>query len=307
MKKNILVTTLVFVGILLTTTPTKAELVFTKNLSFGIQGDSEVTKLQEFLADEGLYSGPITGNFFSLTLKAVKDYQTREGISPAAGYFGLTSRSKANAWLSTQIDASNSQAISETGAAPSLPNIPKTTTDAANTMQLQLDALLQQIALLQQQLQTQQQTQQTVQNLQSQVTQQTQTIQQQQQALQQIQQNITPQVVLAPIMPEIKKEIEFNVWTGENKEFRFHRIYIYYLENGDKKANIKVDISSDDNGTFNNNGDGNVKSALTRNGIDSHGRPGTIFEYLPEKIGDRTLTISANGIEKIITVKGKLE
>jgi len=169
----------------------KAENLFSKDLYFGIQNDSEVTKLQEFLTSEGVYSGPITGNFFSLTLKAVKDYQTREGISPAAGYFGPISRAKANTGLSTQIEASNAQAVSETGTTPTPPIVLKTTTDIVNTMQTQLDALLQQVALLQQQLQTQQQTQQTVQNLQTQVAQQTQT-------LQQIQQNTTPSTPAIP-------------------------------------------------------------------------------------------------------------
>lgn len=77
----------------------KAENLFSKDLYFGMQNDSEVTKLQEFLTSEGVYSGPITGNFFSLTLKAVKNYQTQEGISPAAGYFGPVSRAKAILYL----------------------------------------------------------------------------------------------------------------------------------------------------------------------------------------------------------------
>jgi len=177
----------------------KAENLFTKNLYFGIQKDSEVTKLQEFLTSEGVYSGPITGNFFSLTLKAVKDYQTREGISPAAGYFGPISRAKANTGLSTQIEASNAQAVSETGSTPTSPNTPKTTTDVVNTMQSQLDALLQQVALLQQQLQVQQQTNQSIQNLQTQVVEQTQVIQQQQETLGAIQQNTTPTPTPTPV------------------------------------------------------------------------------------------------------------
>ncbi|MDO8556910.1 MAG: peptidoglycan-binding protein [Candidatus Jorgensenbacteria bacterium] len=155
-----------------------AEALFIKDLYFGIQSDSEVMKLQEFLTGEGVYSGPITGNFFSLTLKAVKNYQTQENISPAAGYFGPFTRAKANIKLSVQLQESDNQAVAETGT-PTAPVIqPKTMDDAANTMQSQLAALLQQVALLQQQLQVQQQTQQSVQNLQSQVSQQTQTIQQ---------------------------------------------------------------------------------------------------------------------------------
>lgn len=162
---------------------------FERDLYFGIQNDQDVTKLQEFLTDEGVYSGPITGNFFSLTLKAVKDYQSREGIAPVAGYFGPKTRVRANAILSSQIQASESQAISETGATTTPLVTPKTTTDVFDSLQSQINLLFQQIVLLQQQLQTQQQTQQNVQNIQSQVTQQTQIIQQQQQTIQQIQQN----------------------------------------------------------------------------------------------------------------------
>jgi len=185
MKKSLLFI-LVLAAILLWQTA-KADNLFSKNLYFGIQKDSDVIKLQEFLTSEGVYSGPITGNFFSLTLKAVKDYQTREGISPAAGYFGPLTKAKVNAKLSIQLQESENQAVAETGSTTAPVVQPKTTNDIANTVQSQLDALLQQVALLQQQLQTQQQTQQSVQNLQTQVTQQTQTIQQQQQTQQQIQ------------------------------------------------------------------------------------------------------------------------
>ncbi|MDO8557269.1 MAG: peptidoglycan-binding domain-containing protein [Candidatus Jorgensenbacteria bacterium] len=171
----------------------QADGLFSTDLYFGMQGSTEVTKLQEFLTSEGVYNGPITGNFFSLTLKGVRDYQTREGISPAAGYFGPLTRVKANTGLSTQIEASNAQAISETGITPTPLTTPKTTTDVTNTMQSQLDALLQQIALLQQQIQVQQQSQQSIQSLENKVVEQTQTIQTQQQTLTQIQQNTQQQ------------------------------------------------------------------------------------------------------------------
>lgn len=187
MKKTLFL--LIIFSLLTFSLTTKAETLFTKDLYFGIQGDSEVIKLQEFLTDEGLYSGPITGNFFSLTLKAVKTFQQRENITPVAGYFGPITRTKANAILSAQIGTSEEQAVLETGATTTPPIAPKTTTDVVNSLQSQLNALLQQVALLQQQLQTQRQTQQSVQGLQNQVGQQTQVIQQQQQTLQQIQQN----------------------------------------------------------------------------------------------------------------------
>lgn len=149
---------------------------FDRDLYYGLQGDSSVTELQEFLTDQALYAGPITGNFFSLTLKAVKQFQVREGINPTSGYFGPSTRAKANALLSSQVQPSEQQAISETGSPPPTPTAPKTTNDVFNSLQQQVALLLQQVGLLQQQLQTQQQTQQTV--------------QQQQNTLQQIQQNM---------------------------------------------------------------------------------------------------------------------
>jgi peptidoglycan hydrolase-like protein with peptidoglycan-binding domain len=161
---------------------------FNRDLSFGLQQDSDVTKLQEFLSDEGLYSGPITGNFFSLTLKAVKAFQSREGIMPAAGYFGPKTRTRASELFGTQTQTSNQQAATETGQGITQ-SVASQTTDSSvtNTIQSQLQALLSQVSLLQQQLQIQQQTQQSIVDIQSQVNQQNQIIQQQQQVLQQIQ------------------------------------------------------------------------------------------------------------------------
>ena len=70
---------------------------FDRYLYFGLRNDSDVTKLQEFLRDQGIYSGPITGNFFSLTQEGVKKFQEKENISPASGYFGSKTRARANA------------------------------------------------------------------------------------------------------------------------------------------------------------------------------------------------------------------
>jgi len=145
--------------------------VFTKNLSFGMQGDAQVSQLQELLKARGLYTGPITGNFYFLTLTAVKAFQTQQGISPAAGYFGPLTRAAAEKIADVEIRASDAQAVAETGT-----STPSTT--APNTMQLQLDVLLKQVALLQQQLQAQQSSAQAIQNLQAQVQQQTRIIQQ---------------------------------------------------------------------------------------------------------------------------------
>lgn len=121
--------------------------VFTENLYYGLQDNSQVSQLQEFLSSQNLYSGPISGNFYFLTLNAVKAFQTQQGITPAAGYFGPLTIAAANKIADAEVDASNAQAISEMGT--STPP-----TQASSSTQVQIEALLQQVTLLQQELQT---------------------------------------------------------------------------------------------------------------------------------------------------------
>ena len=145
--------------------------VFTQNLYYGLQNNSQVTQLQEFLTSQNLYSGPITGNFYFLTLGAVKAFQTQQGVTPAAGYFGPITMAAANKIADAVVSASNNEAITETGT-----STPPVVT-ASTTPQLQLAALTQELALLEQQLQAQQSSTQ---------------------ALQQIAQNTTPPVETVP-------------------------------------------------------------------------------------------------------------
>ncbi len=107
MKKILLA---VIVSLFLAGSTNAAE--FNTNLKFGSKG-ADVVKLQEFLAEQNLYSGPITGNFFSLTLKAVKALQTREAISPVSGFFGNLTRAKVNDILDSQLAESVSESVNE--------------------------------------------------------------------------------------------------------------------------------------------------------------------------------------------------
>ncbi len=84
---------------------------FERDLYFGVSNDADVTRLQEFLKLQGVYSGPVTGNFFSLTREGVRRFQEREGIVPVAGYFGPKTRSRANTLLSSE--TGNIQKITE--------------------------------------------------------------------------------------------------------------------------------------------------------------------------------------------------
>ena len=67
---------------------------FTRGLSIGERGD-DVTELQNRLTAEGVYSGPITGYFGSLTSQAVKLFQAKYGISQV-GLVGPQTRQKLN-------------------------------------------------------------------------------------------------------------------------------------------------------------------------------------------------------------------
>ena len=142
MKKIVLVC---FTGLFVFACVAKAAGSFSRDLSFGMQNNPDVVQLQQFLTGKGFYSGPINGNFFTLTMKAVKVFQAAQGISPATGYFGSASRAKANGLLSAS------------GSAPE----PTPSTVAA--LQSQIQRLLQQVAALQKQLQMLEQAQ-TVQN-----------------------------------------------------------------------------------------------------------------------------------------------
>ena len=157
---------------------------FESNLYYGLQNNNSVKEMQEFLTDQGVYSGPVTGNFYSLTLKAVKDFQKKEKISPTSGFFGPLTRQRANEILSVNIEPSNQQSIKETGSTPPPVEPAKTTNDIVKSLQ-------DQIALLMQQIQAMQAQQTSVQQLQQTVQQQAQTINQIQQNTQQIAQNTT--------------------------------------------------------------------------------------------------------------------
>ena len=72
---------------------------FERDLFYGVQNDADVTRLQQFLSDQDVYTGPVTGNFLTLTRAGVRAFQRREGITPVAGYFGPKTRARTNALL----------------------------------------------------------------------------------------------------------------------------------------------------------------------------------------------------------------
>ncbi len=75
---------------------------FVANLYQGLKSNAEVKRLQEFLISKGyLGAGFNTGNYLSLTVAAVKAYQTAKAITPVSGYFGPLTRAAVNADIGT--------------------------------------------------------------------------------------------------------------------------------------------------------------------------------------------------------------
>ncbi|MBN2197776.1 peptidoglycan-binding protein [Candidatus Wolfebacteria bacterium] len=69
--------------------------VFTSNLELGSNGE-EVKKLEEFLQKQGFLSGTPTGYFNTSVKNALIEYQKKEGLLPASGYFGIETREHIN-------------------------------------------------------------------------------------------------------------------------------------------------------------------------------------------------------------------
>ena len=91
---------------------------FSNNLYYGLMGNTDVTALQQFLTAQGDYSGPISGNFYSLTMAGVKTFQVAEGL-PQSGYFGSMSRTAANQILASGGGTSASVDWQQYGMVPS--------------------------------------------------------------------------------------------------------------------------------------------------------------------------------------------
>ncbi len=68
--------------------------IFSNPLDFASKG-TEVTELQKRLTALGIYSGPITGYYGSLTVSAIKQYQSAHGLS-ALGNLGPATRADLN-------------------------------------------------------------------------------------------------------------------------------------------------------------------------------------------------------------------
>ncbi|OGY63454.1 MAG: hypothetical protein A3B92_01540 [Candidatus Harrisonbacteria bacterium RIFCSPHIGHO2_02_FULL_42_16] len=69
-----------------------------RDLYYGLTNDKDVQALQNALILEGVYKGPVTGNFFRLTRQAVIDFQKKHNFTnvPGTGYVGPHTRKVLN-------------------------------------------------------------------------------------------------------------------------------------------------------------------------------------------------------------------
>ena len=86
---------------------------FDINLKYGSRGD-DVIELQDFLQDQGVYSGKVDGRFGLGTRKAVIAFQLANNLK-GDGYFGFSSRAKANSILATELKPSTNAEQAERG------------------------------------------------------------------------------------------------------------------------------------------------------------------------------------------------
>ncbi|MCL4392507.1 peptidoglycan-binding protein, partial [Patescibacteria group bacterium] len=94
---------------------------FTEDLSEGMQNDN-VTELQNRLTSEGVYSGPVTGYFGSLTLAGVKEYQAKHSL-PTTGFVGPMTRAELNAALTSAASQGQVLGAQTTGTAETIARI----------------------------------------------------------------------------------------------------------------------------------------------------------------------------------------
>lgn len=71
---------------------------WSRDLFYGLENDSDVMALQNALILEGVYQGPVTGNFLELTRQGVIEFQRKHGFDPVpdTGFVGSYTRQVLN-------------------------------------------------------------------------------------------------------------------------------------------------------------------------------------------------------------------
>ena len=91
---------------------------FNRNLYYGMRNNPDVVTLQDFLRRLNFFAPPqSTGNFFMVTVDAVKKFQRANNITPVSGFFGWRSRTAANKILASE----NTATMGSTGSTATIP------------------------------------------------------------------------------------------------------------------------------------------------------------------------------------------
>jgi peptidoglycan hydrolase-like protein with peptidoglycan-binding domain len=106
--KQIFAIIFIFCGLFFVGTAYSATAQFTVSLGQGSAQTTQVIQLQQFLIAQGFLNVPATGNYFSLTTKAVKAFQVSQGITPT-GYFGPLTIVAANKKLTMKVSTVTAQ------------------------------------------------------------------------------------------------------------------------------------------------------------------------------------------------------
>lgn len=103
-------------------------------------------------------------------------------------------------------------------------------------------------------------------------------------------------------MPEVQKDILIEVDEFSNVSGRYYDVYAYYTEDGTAKQ-ASITLTPNDEGRVTVNSQ--IGNTGQTRGVGRSGKLGVYFQYVPAEAGERTLTITANGASKEITLKGK--
>lgn len=273
---------------------------FEKNLKFGARGE-EVKKMQEFLADHDFYTGPITGNFYSLTLKGLKKFQVAHGL-PSTGFFGGMTRTEANVVIESELSGQDSEPDFS-----STPEVASSTSDfldfQTKVLKAQLEEQQKQTQLLQQQIQSQASSSQQIQQTLNQVVNNT-TI---------VQTPATPIPVVSIVSPvvtpvEVVAPNELRVWQSDSsmvlsdppiKAVYFSVILMKDGSNYKAFKDLPISITApDQNSTITYKMDGMSQEAFGFGYFIS-------FVYTPKTKGIQTITFTSGNLEKSVTVEVK--
>lgn len=240
---------------------------FDTNLKYGMRGQA-VIELQEFLISKGDLGGTATGNFYSLTLTAVKKFQTENNL-PSTGYFGPMSRTVATQLLSADLKDSDQDEITQTGTITPAASSSPTFGAADNAV---INQLNQKIDNLTNQLQTQN----------------------------------TPAPVVE-VQKSIKFNSGYGECL-DNIHGRFCDISVSYLENGKTIRGAFITVSADDQGIFTfDNTRASIVTGMTSQNGDGRGNISAYFVYWPKAKGNRVVTVTVNGVTSSVITQGQTE